>query len=43
MHQKCPNNDIYIQNDGVATSPLGPIIAGNSLVELENMPLPKLD
>ena len=37
------NNDIYIQNDGVAMrSPLGPILAGIFMVELKNTLVPKL-
>ena len=37
------NNEIYIQNDGVAMgSPLGPILAGIFMVELENTLVPKL-
>ena len=37
------NNEIYIQNDGVAMgSPLGPILAGILMVELENTLVPKL-
>ena len=37
------NNEIYIQNDGVAMgSPRGPILAGILMVELENTLVPKL-
>ena len=37
------NNEIYIQNDGVAMgSPLGSILAGILMVELENTLVPKL-
>ena len=37
------NNEICIQNDGVAMgSPLGPILAGIFMVELENTLVPKL-
>ena len=37
------NNDIYIQNDGVAMrSPIGPILAGIFMVELKNTLVPKL-
>ena len=37
------NNKICIQNDGVAMgSPLGPILAGIFMVELENTLVPKL-
>ena len=37
------NNTIYIQNDGVAMgSPLGPVLAGICMVELENKIIPKL-
>ena len=36
-------NEIYIQNDGVVMgSPLGPILAGIFMVELENTLVPKL-
>ena len=38
------NNEIYIQNDGVAMgSPLGPTLAGIFMVELENTLVPKLE
>ena len=37
------NNEIYIQNDGVAMeSPLGPILANVFIVELENTLVPRL-
>ena len=37
------NNEIYIQNDGVAMgSPLGPILAGIFMAELENALVPEL-
>ena len=37
------NNEIYIQNDGVAMgSPLGPILAGIFVTELENILVPEL-
>ena len=38
------NNEIYQQRDGVAMgSPLGPILAGIIMVELENSIVPKLN
>ena len=37
------NNEIYIQNDGVAMeSPLGPILANVFIMELENTLVPRL-
>ena len=37
------NNEIYVQNDGVAMgSPLGPILANVFMVELENTLVPRL-
>ena len=37
------NNDIYKQTDGVAMgSPLGPVLAGIIMVELENYMVPRL-
>ena len=37
------NNDIYTQTDGVAMgSPLGPVLAGIFMVELERTVLPTL-
>ena len=37
------NNEIYIQNDGVAMEfPLGPILANVFIVELENTLVPRL-
>ena len=37
------NNEIYVQNDGVAMeSPLGPILANVFIVELENTLVPRL-
>ena len=37
------NNEIYVQNDGVAMgSPLGPILANVFMVELENTLIPRL-
>ena len=46
MHQKLIfqlNNEIYVQNDGVAmNSPLGPILANTFMVELENTLVPRL-
>ena len=37
------NNEIYIQSDGVAMgSPLGPILAGIFMVDLERTVVPKL-
>ena len=36
-------NDIYKQTDGVAMgSPLGPVLAGIIMVELENYMVPKI-
>ena len=38
------NNEIYQQRDGVAMgSPLGPVLAGIIMVELENSIVPKLN
>ena len=46
MHQKLIfqlNNEIYVQNDGVAmSSPLGPVLANTFMVELENTLVPRL-
>ena len=37
------NNEIYVQNDGVAVrSPLGPILANVFMMELENTLVPRL-
>ena len=37
------NNEIYVQNDGVAMgSPLGPILANVFMMELENTLIPRL-
>ena len=38
------NNDIYQQKDGVAMgSPLGPVLAGIIMVELQNSVVPQLN